>query len=101
MDGASAGLKARPHKAQGFSPVWLQPRPRPERPPANSLPGKMPQSLHCKYGHIVFSTKSRQPIIAADLEPRLFEYLGGIVRGLKARLIEINGTANHLHFTNP
>jgi REP element-mobilizing transposase RayT len=57
----------------------------------------MPQSLHCKYGHIVFSTKSRQPIITADLEPRLFEYLGGIVRGLEARLIEINGTANHLH----
>ena len=57
----------------------------------------MPQSLHCKYGHIVFSTKNRQPIITGDVEPRLFEYLGGIVRGLNARLLEINGTANHLH----
>ena len=35
-----AGLKARPHKAQGFSPVWPPSRPRPERPPANSRPGK-------------------------------------------------------------
>jgi len=52
----------------------------------------MPQPLHCKYGHIVFSTKSRQPIITADLEPRLFEYLGGIVRGMKGHLIEINGS---------
>jgi hypothetical protein len=60
-------------------------------------PEKMPQSLHCKYGHIVFPTKSRQPIITADLEPQLFEYVGGIVRGLSARLIEINGTSNHLY----
>jgi putative transposase len=57
----------------------------------------MPQSLHCKYGHIVFSTKNREPMINADIEPRLFEYLGGIVRGAKAQLLEINGTANHVH----
>ncbi len=36
-------------------------------------------------------------MITADLEPRLFEYLGGIVRGLDARAVEINGTANHVH----
>jgi len=57
----------------------------------------MPQSLHCKYGHIVFSTKNRHPLITGDLEPRLFEYLGGIVRGADASLMEINGTANHVH----
>jgi putative transposase len=57
----------------------------------------MPQSLHCNYGHIVFSTKNREPLITPDIEPRLFEYLGGIVRGAKASLIEINGTDNHVH----
>jgi REP element-mobilizing transposase RayT len=57
----------------------------------------MPQSLHCKYGHIVFSTKNRDPLIRADLEFRLFEYLGGIVRGAGASLIEINGTSDHVH----
>ena len=36
-------------------------------------------------------------MINADIEPRLFEYLGGIVRGAKAQLLEINGTANHVH----
>jgi REP element-mobilizing transposase RayT len=57
----------------------------------------MPQSLHCKYGHIVFSTKGREPTITADLKARIYEYLGGIVRGLDARPVEINGTANHVH----
>ena len=67
-----AGLKARSHEAQGFSPAFRRNAPRPERSPANLHLGNMPQSLRCKYGHIVFSTKSRQPIITADLEPRLF-----------------------------
>ncbi len=70
--GVPAGLKARSHKAQGFSPAFRRNAPRPERSPANLHLGNMPQSLRCKYGHIAFSTKSRQPIITADLEPRLF-----------------------------
>ena len=57
----------------------------------------MSQSLHCKYGHIIFSTKHRDPLITADLEPRLFEYLGGIVHGMDARPLHINGTSNHVH----
>ena len=57
----------------------------------------MPQSLHYKYGHLIFSTKSREPSITAEIEPRLFEYMGGIVRGLGASTIEINGTENHVH----
>ena len=57
----------------------------------------MPQSLHCKYGHVIVSTKHRETSISGDLEPRLFEYLGGIVRGLEASVIEINGTTNHVH----
>ncbi len=35
-------------------------------------------------------------MVTVDLESGLFEYLGGIVRGLGARLVEINGTGNHL-----
>ncbi len=57
----------------------------------------MAQSLHCTYGHIIFSTKNREPTIAGDIEPRLYEYMGGIVRGLKASLIEINGMPDHVH----
>ena len=40
----------------------------------------MPQSLHVKYSHLVFSTKNREPFISDDIEPRLYEYMGGIVR---------------------
>jgi REP element-mobilizing transposase RayT len=57
----------------------------------------MPQSLHCKYGHIIYSTKHRETSITPDLKPRLYEYLGGIVRGMDGRAVEINGTANHVH----
>jgi putative transposase len=57
----------------------------------------MPQSLHCKYGHIVFSTRNREPLITPEIEHRLYEYLGGIVRGANASLIEINGMPDHVH----
>lgn len=57
----------------------------------------MGQSLHLKYSHLVFITKNREPLIAADLEPRLYEYLGGIVRDQGARLLEIGGMPDHLH----
>ncbi len=57
----------------------------------------MPQSLHCKYGHLVFSTKNREPIITGEIESRLYEYLGGVVRGANGSLIEINGMPDHVH----
>lgn len=36
-------------------------------------------------------------MITADIESRLFEYIGGVVRGLNARLIKINGMPDHVH----
>jgi len=57
----------------------------------------MSQSLHCKYGHIVFSTKNRERTITGDMEGRLFEYMGGIVRGMNGRVVEMNGTMDHVH----
>jgi hypothetical protein len=32
--------------------------------------------------HIVFSTKERRPLITPDYEPRLYEYMGGTLRGI-------------------
>ena len=57
----------------------------------------MPQSLHQKYGHLIFSTKNRDQIITGEVEPRLYEYMGGIVRGMNAALLEINGIPDHVH----
>ena len=57
----------------------------------------MPQSLHLRYSHIVFSTKNRDPIITADMELKLYDYLGGIVKNLGGKLLEANGMSDQVH----
>ncbi|NUQ65285.1 MAG: IS200/IS605 family transposase [Pirellulales bacterium] len=57
----------------------------------------MPQSfvsLHC---HIIFSTKYRKPFLTAPVTPRLYEYIGGIVRNQIGCLIAAGGVADHIH----
>jgi REP element-mobilizing transposase RayT len=49
------------------------------------------------YYHIVFSTKNRQPFINTEIEDRFHKYIAGIIRGIDETLIEINGTADHVH----
>ena len=57
----------------------------------------MSQSLSKVYVHIIFSTKSRQNLIDANIEPSLYEYLGGICRGLECNPVKIGGHKNHVH----
>ncbi|HVK16661.1 MAG TPA: IS200/IS605 family transposase [Fimbriiglobus sp.] len=57
----------------------------------------MPQSFAAVHLHIIFSTKNREPLIGADLAPRLYEYLAGTARGNKCRLTEAGGVADHVH----
>jgi len=47
--------------------------------------------------HIVFSTKERRPVIAADARPRIREYMGGIIRNAGGSMLAANGTADHIH----
>jgi putative transposase len=47
--------------------------------------------------HIVFSTKDRRPLIKPEYEPRLYEYIGGTIRGLGGVSLELNGTEDHVH----
>jgi REP element-mobilizing transposase RayT len=47
--------------------------------------------------HVVFSTKDRVPLIHKGLQERLYEYMGGIIRGEGGVLIEIGGVADHVH----
>ena len=47
--------------------------------------------------HIMFSTKNRFPFINEQLRPRLFPYMGGIVRELDGKPILVNGIADHVH----
>jgi REP element-mobilizing transposase RayT len=57
------------------------------------MPGTFTRLLY----HIVFSTKRRANLIAADLQPRLYEYLGGIIRDERGVMHEIGGVADHVH----
>ena len=54
-------------------------------------------SYTCLYYHIIFGTVDRRPLITADLRPRLYEYISGIVRSREGKLITIGGVADHVH----
>jgi REP element-mobilizing transposase RayT len=47
--------------------------------------------------HVVFATKYRRPTIDNLIRERLYEYIGGTLRAKKGQLIEIGGTADHVH----
>jgi REP element-mobilizing transposase RayT len=47
--------------------------------------------------HVVFSTKERIPLIKGDYRERLYEYIGGIIRGQRGTLLEIGGMPDHVH----
>jgi len=47
--------------------------------------------------HVVFATSRRKPIITADIQPRLYDYIGGIVRQEKGTLYAIGGMPDHIH----
>ena len=47
--------------------------------------------------HIIFSTKNRENTVDNAIRLEMYRYQGGIVRGEDGVLLEIGGTANHLH----
>ncbi len=47
--------------------------------------------------HIVFATKDRVPSIQPNIQTRLYEYIGGIVRGENGIPIAIGGMPDHIH----
>jgi putative transposase len=57
----------------------------------------MSQSYICLYYHLVFDTKHRTPSITDEIRPRLWDYLGGIVRGEGGNPIQIGGMPDHVH----
>mgnify|MGYP003288763169 CR=1 FL=1 len=57
----------------------------------------MSQSFTNLLYHIIFSTKERRPIITTDHQPRLYEYIGGVVRGTGGISLGINGMEDHVH----
>lgn len=57
----------------------------------------MGQSLSKVYVHITFSTKKHYPFIDEHIQDSLFEYIGGICKGLSCNPIQIGGYKDHVH----
>lgn len=57
----------------------------------------MPHTYTNLLFHIVFATKERFPFIKAEFEARLYEYIGGTIRGLGCILLEMGGVEDHVH----
>ena len=57
----------------------------------------MPQSFVSLPVHLVFSTKNREALIGDDMRSRLHEYLGGILREQKSKLLAAGGMPDHIH----
>ncbi len=57
----------------------------------------MAQSLSKVYVHITFSTKNRDALIDKSIENSLYEYLGGICKGLECNPVIVGGQQNHVH----
>lgn len=47
--------------------------------------------------HIIFATKDRRPFIKPDQQPRLHEYLGGIVASLDGKCRISGGVEDHVY----
>jgi REP element-mobilizing transposase RayT len=57
----------------------------------------MAQSLSKVYVHITFSTKNRQHLIDDNLRTSLYEYIGGICKGLECNPVKVGGHTDHIH----
>ncbi|MBM3476300.1 MAG: IS200/IS605 family transposase [Armatimonadetes bacterium] len=54
-------------------------------------------SFACLYYHLVFATKGREPLVTPEIAPRLWSYIGGIIRSQGGLALAIGGTADHVH----
>ena len=57
----------------------------------------MSQSLVKLSTHIIFSTKYRQPLIDAAIEPELHAYLGGVCNEMDSIPVKVGGYTDHIH----
>jgi REP element-mobilizing transposase RayT len=55
------------------------------------------QTLTGLHYHLVFSTKNRLPQITRDLRERLYDYMGGIIKGERGLLFNAGGAEDHIH----
>jgi REP-associated tyrosine transposase len=57
----------------------------------------MSQSFTNLLYHLIFSTKDRRPLIKLDYQPRLYDYIGGVIRSTGGISPGVNGMEDHVH----
>jgi REP element-mobilizing transposase RayT len=57
----------------------------------------MPHSFCSSLYHCVFSTKERRPLIVSDLQPRLWNFIGGVARERGCKSLIVGGMPDHVH----
>ena len=57
----------------------------------------MANTFTCLQYHVVFSTKHREPWLHADIQERVWAYLGGIARQNGLKPLRIGGVDDHIH----
>ncbi len=57
----------------------------------------MSHTYCCALFHCVFSTKERRRIITAEIQPRLWPYIGGVARKREIKALGVGGTDDHVH----
>ncbi len=57
----------------------------------------MPYTYSRTLIHLIFSTKGREPSIAAEIRQRLHAYIAGVIRESGGEALLIGGTVDHVH----
>jgi Transposase and inactivated derivatives len=57
----------------------------------------MANTYTCLHYHIIFSTKHREPWLRADIEERVWTYLGGIAHENGVHPVCVGGFDDHIH----
>ena len=50
-----------------------------------------------QFVHCIFSTKGRRRLIPVEVQPRLWEFIGGVARTNGFKALIVGGTDNHVH----
>jgi putative transposase len=57
----------------------------------------LPHTYVSELVHCVFSTKHRRNLIASEVQPELWAFLGGVARKNGFKALMVGGTENHVH----
>ena len=63
----------------------------------NNPKNTMANTFTCLQYHLVFSTKHREPWLRADVQERVWAYLGGIARQNQLIPLLVGGVDDHIH----